>query len=145
MSEIKVEKLESKYAEECAKIESELLGETSKEKILATLESDVLHYYVLVSGQKVLGFFECQIISPEAELYDIAIKKDYQGKGYSKILMEYFIDLCKNQNCDTIYLEVNSINNKAINLYKKYGFSEYSIRKNYYGKNDAILMKLSLI
>ena len=47
-------------------------------------------------------------------------------------------------NCATIFLEVNSINSKAISLYKKYGFVSYSTRKNYYGENDAILMKLEL-
>ena len=58
--------------------------------------------------------------------------------------MNHFIELCKEQGCDTIFLEVNSINQKAINLYHKFGFVAYSKRQNYYGENDAILMKLSL-
>ena len=79
------------------------------------------------------------------ELYDIVVSKENQGKGYSKILMDYMISLAKENNVETILLEVNSINNKAINLYQKYGFKEYSIRKNYYGDSDAILMKLKLL
>jgi ribosomal protein S18 acetylase RimI-like enzyme len=39
---------------------------------------------------------------------------------------------------------VNTNNIKAINLYTKFGFVEYSRRKNYYGDNDAILMKLDV-
>ena len=39
-----------------------------------------------------------------------------------------------------ITLEVNHTNLIAINLYKKYGFKPVSVRKNYYGSSDAILM-----
>lgn len=125
-------------------IESALIGKTSESKIRDTIESSTLFYYVLKVDEKVVGFFECSIISPEAELFDIAISKEYQGKGYSKLLMNYFVDLCKQSNCNTIFLEVNSINNVAINLYQKYGFAKYSLRKNYYGDNDAILMKCEI-
>ena len=94
-----------------------------------------------IQDNEVIGFFECSIILPEAELYDIVIDEKYQGLGYSKILMDYFLNLVKESRVETIFLEVNSINNKAISLYSKYGFKEYSIRKKYYGDNDAILMK----
>ena len=144
MDKMKIVPLEKRFAKECETIESSLLSKTDLDKILKTIESEVLHYYVMLDENQVIGFYECQIISPEAELYDIAIKKDEQGKGYSLLLMNHFIELCKEKGCDTIFLEVNSINQKAINLYHKFGFVAYSKRQNYYGENDAILMKLSL-
>ena len=144
MESLKIVPLEEKFVSECEKIESSLLSKTNIDKILKTINSDVLHYYVLLKDEKVVGFYECQIISPEAELYDIAIKQDEQGKGLSLLLMKHFLELCKNCDCDTIFLEVNSINQKAIKLYRKFGFETYSKRQNYYGDNDAILMKLSL-
>ena len=58
--------------------------------------------------------------------------------------MNFYLELAKRKGCDTILLEVNSMNNKAINLYKKFGFVAYGERKNYYGENDAILMKLQV-
>ena len=58
--------------------------------------------------------------------------------------MDKLILICKENLCETIFLEVNSINYKAISLYEKYGFKSYLIRKNYYGENDAVLMKLDL-
>ena len=125
-------------------IESALIGRTSEEKIRDTIESLTLFYYVLKVDKKVVGFFECSIISPEAELFDIAVSKEFQGQGYSKLLMKYFVELCKKSSCDTVFLEVNSINNIAINLYKKFGFAKYGVRKNYYGDNDAILMKCEI-
>ena len=129
---------------EVYEIEQSLLGNTSVKSISETLESNTLSYYVLKNGAEVLGFLEISIISPECELYDIAIKKEYQGKHLSNLLMDKLISICKENLCETIFLEVNSINYRAISLYEKYGFKSYSIRKNYYGENDAILMKLDL-
>ena len=47
--------------------------------------------------------------SDEAELYEIAIKKEFQGKKLSLVLMDYFLDFCKSKNVGTIFLEVNTI------------------------------------
>ncbi len=125
-------------------IESKLIGITREEKVIETINSTTLKYFVLKINGEVVGFFECSIIAPEAELFDIAISETYQGRGYSKILMDYFLSHCKECGCNTIFLEVNSINHKAIKLYEKYGFVSYGIRKNYYGENDAILMKCEI-
>ena len=38
----------------------------------------------------------------------------------------------------------NNINQVAINLYNLFDFKSYSVRKNYYGDNDAILMRKDL-
>ncbi len=145
MDSLVVEKLSEKYVLPVFELEKKLIGNASIDTIKNTLSSETLDYYVLLDGDLVIGFFECMIIAPEAELYDIAIDNNFQGKGYSKILMEYFLTLSKQKGCNTILLEVNKINNKAISLYKKFGFVVYGERKNYYGDNDAVLMKLEII
>ena len=145
MTNLKVEKLSEKYIDSVFKIESQSIGKCDIETIKNTIKSNTVNYYLLLENNEVVGFFECSIIPPESELYDLAIVKDKQGKGYSKILMNYYIDLLKSKNVETVFLEVNIINNKAISLYEKFGFKKYSERKNYYGDNDAILMKLDLV
>lgn len=140
----KIEKLSQKFVSQVAKIESELISNVSEESISSTIDSEVVSYFVLLDKNKVCGFLECSFIAPESELYEIAISKEYQGKGYSKILMNFYLKLAKEKMCETIFLEVNNINMKAINLYKSYGFVEFGRRKNYYGSNDAILMKLMI-
>lgn len=144
MSEFEIKKLEQKHVLDVFEIEKSLIGNCTMRSILNTLESETNSYFVLEKDGKVIGFFECLIITPEAELFDIAIEPGYQGKGYSKMLMNYFFELCKNNKVETIFLEVNNMNSKAQNLYKKFGFEQYSVRKNYYGDNDAILMKCKI-
>lgn len=142
---LKVVKLEEKYIKKVAEIESRLIKPVSEQLVANTLESDNCHYLVLTDNDEVYGFLQYLMIVPETELYEIAIDEKFQGRGYSKILMDYYIDLAKKNNCDTIFLEVNIINKKAISLYNRFGFTEYGRRKNYYGENqDAILMKLMI-
>ena len=136
-----ISKMTDEDVESVFEIEKELLGTADISSIISSFKSNVLCYYVLKKEDEVVGFFEVSMIKPDCELYDIAIKKEYQGLKLSKLLMDYLFKLCRENQYETIFLEVNSINNKAINLYKKYGFEEYLIRKNYYGKFDAILMK----
>ena len=141
MDNLIVKKLTQFEIDKIYELEENYIGKCDRLSIEKTLDSETLSYYLLLINEEVVGFFECSIISPEAELYDIVVDEGYQGLGYSKILMDYFINLVKDNNVETIFLEVNSMNYKALSLYKKYGFVEYSLRKNYYGNNDAVLMK----
>ncbi len=144
MDELSIELLSVKYVDQVYELQKKLLGNVDIDEIKGTIQSDKLKYYLLLKDDKMIGFFECLVIAPEIELYDIVVDKQYQGCGYSKIMMDYLISLAKKFECDTIYLEVNNINNIAINLYKQYGFYKYSERKKYYGNNDAVLMKLDI-
>lgn len=145
MENFRIEKLEKKYIEDVFLIEKTFFGLENSSVIESSLESETLDYYVLLEGRKVVGFYECSIILDEAELFDIAVREEYQGKKLSNILMNHLVENCRHRNVRTIFLEVNINNTKAINLYDKFGFKEYSRRKNYYGDSDAILMKLELV
>ena len=142
--EVIVSKMEEKDAIAVYQIERDLIGTSTISSILQTLNSDTLNYYTLKYNDEVIGFMEISLIPPDCELYDIAIKKSFQGQHLSDILMKYLFKICNDNKCETIFLEVNNINSKAIRLYKKYGFEKYFIRKNYYGKSDAILMKVDV-
>lgn len=95
-------------------------------------------YIILLKDNEIIGFINFDIIYDRIELININVLDKYQGNGYSNILMDKMISYNDYIN---ITLEVSSKNIKAINLYKKYGFIEEAIRKNYYPDSDAILMK----
>lgn len=141
MDQIKIKKLSLEDVDDVFQIEKTFFDVTEKQSIISSLEKENLNYFVLYFKEIIVGFLECSIVLDEAELYEIAVKKEFQGKGFSNYLMEYLLYFCDSKNVRTIFLEVNTMNSKAINLYKKFGFVEYSIRKKYYGDNDAILMK----
>ena len=141
-NDFSVEKMTQNDISDIFYIEKKLLGTGDIGTIASTLESETLTYYVLkYKGSEIVGFMEISMVKPDCELYDIAIKKEFQGNKLSHILMDFLIELCKREHCETIFLEVNSINSKAIKLYRTYGFENYFVRKNYYGKFDAVLMR----
>lgn len=78
----------------------------------------------------------------------ISVKKDYWGIGIGSAVMREFIEFAKNNNIKNIGLGVKASNNKAINLYEKFGFEKVGFHKNYFNVNgnfdDEILMDLYL-
>jgi len=139
---IRIEKLKKNMIEDVFEIEKTFFDLKTNQSMLDSFDSKNLFYFILFLNEQIVGFLEFSIFLDEAELFEIAIKKEFQGQKLSVKLMNYFIDFCKKKNVSTIFLEVNIINSKAISLYEKFGFVRYGIRKKYYGDNDAVLMKL---
>lgn len=102
-------------------------------------------YFILFQKNKIIGFLNIFEIYDKIEIVNINIKDEYQGKGYSKLLMDKLITYSNNHNIKNITLEVNSNNSIAINLYKKYEFKDVAIRKKYYNGIDGILMERKMM
>ncbi|WP_314394603.1 GNAT family N-acetyltransferase [Leptotrichia shahii] len=108
--------------------------------------------------KNVLGYIVFYGTIESTDVFEVAIEKKYQGRGFGEILMTESMgklsedrknlkgnDLWENEKTDffenKFLLEVNEKNVKALKLYKKIGFEEISIRKNYYGKDEnAVIM-----
>lgn len=109
------------------------------------LKSNNSEFIVAKLENEVVGFAGAKFIIDEADIMNIAVKSSYRKQGIASLLLKNLIDVCKNNNINSINLEVNEENFPAINLYKKYEFLEVGRRKNYYdGKFDAILMKKNI-
>ena len=86
MEGFKIRKMEEADVCEVLEIENELIGKTNKQTIFGYACNDVLSYYVLEKDNRVIGFYELSIISPEAELFDIAVSKIFREKVLEKFL-----------------------------------------------------------
>ncbi len=107
-----------------------------------TLEEDYKNSNYLVAKQndEIVGFVGTKTILNELEIMNIVTKEDKQNKGIASSLLSYII---RKNIVEKINLEVNEHNINAIKLYRKFGFQDVGIRKNYYnGKDDAIMMTL---
>jgi ribosomal-protein-alanine N-acetyltransferase len=85
-------------------------------------------------------------IHPEIQIIDIEVKHDHRNKGYGKRLLQELISIAKNGSYTKIFLEVRASNSVARHMYDTFGFTETSVRKDYYSSptEDAILMERSL-
>ena len=57
-------------------------------------------------------------------LFCMAVKKDYQTKGYGAALWEETMRIAHKHNKEYILLDVNNKNVNAYNWYKRIGFDE---------------------
>lgn len=85
------------------------------------------------------GYALGSIICGEAELYRIAVSPDFRRNGLGEKLLSDFIAQCRLRDGEKIFLEVRSRNAPAISLYRKAGFEEISVRRGYYGDDDAVI------
>ena len=99
---------------------------------------------VYEKANQVVGFCILQPVLDEANLLLMAIHPSQQGKGLGYELLDYSIQLLKN-NPIQIFLEVRESNIPAIRLYEKTDFHQIDLRKNYYpnidgSKEHAVIM-----
>ena len=119
-------------------IENACFSDPWSEALIAGSINTYNYSFLVCEVDSKIAGFAIFLSSFDAELLDIAVLPEYRGRGIGSMLLEHFFDTC---NKDT-FLEVRRSNNSAIALYKKFGFEEIGIRKNYYANptEDAIVM-----
>lgn len=136
--ELKVEDLE-----EIVNIENSLyIDRWTKEAYLRDLENDIAYNYVLEHDGVIIGYYGFWILFDNIDITKVSIRKEFQGMGLSKILLEDLFNRIQNLDVCSITLEVRVSNEKAINLYKKFGFETICVRKQYYNDlEDAYILQ----
>ena len=98
---------------------------------------------VLKKENIILGYAFFSIVATDSHLLNIAVSRNYQGKGYGRKILEKVILQSSVLGATVIFLEVRISNHRAINFYEKFGFKKDAIRYEYYEgtpKEDALLM-----
>lgn len=103
-------------------------------------ENEFSYIFVLENEGIIVGYYGFWVMFEDCDITKVSIRKEFQGMKLSNILMKDCFERVKALGCNKINLEVRTTNERAINLYKKYGFQDVIIRKNYYGKNEDALI-----
>ncbi|MEK5036886.1 ribosomal protein S18-alanine N-acetyltransferase [Sporosarcina sp. FSL K6-3457] len=94
------------------------------------------HYVVAVDDEEVIGHCGMWIVLDECHITNVAVRLHMRGNGIGEALMREAIALCKEMDVRLMTLEVRTTNDTAQNLYRKLGFQDGGIRKNYYTDDD---------
>ena len=138
MSNLLVRKAKLADIPEIHKIEKESFKRPwSFASFLFELKNPFSFFHVLEKDKKVIGYFILWDMGEEFHLANIAIKEQERGKGYAKILLEKILEIAKKENKERIRLEVRMSNERAIKIYRKFGFKMKGILKGYYGDEDG--------
>ena len=119
----------------------------SREAFFNELTKNQFARYLIVEvDQKVVGYCGVWIIIDEAHITNIALLPEYRGLKLGEALMGKVMELAREMGALRVTLEVRVSNERAQNLYRKFGFEEGAIRKQYYTDNmeDALVMWVNL-
>jgi len=84
-------------------------------------------FYVALSGQEVIGGLTTYIlpsiysVTPEAYIYDLAVRRQYQRKGIGRKLLNSLKEYCLTLGIKDLFVQANSEDQPAIGFYKAMG------------------------
>ncbi len=110
-------------------------------------ENNYAHYIVAEDDLgNVVGFCGMWVVIDSAQITNVAVTQTVRGQGIGEGLMKEAMRVAKEYNVDVMSLEVRVSNIVAQNLYRKLGFQDGGIRKEYYSDNqeDALVLWVNL-
>ncbi|MDP3440551.1 MAG: ribosomal protein S18-alanine N-acetyltransferase [Azonexus sp.] len=104
--------------------------------------------WVLRVGGDLIGFSVVMAVLDEAHLLNISVCQRYQGQGYGARLLRHAMETARLNHANRLFLEVRISNERAVELYRHFGFRQIGLRKGYYpasnGREDALIFDKEL-
>ena len=90
----------------------------------------------------IAGYIGMLCVLDEGEITNVAVAEGFRRQGIGERLLSSLLQAGRKEGVDSFTLEVRESNSSARRLYRKLGFQEEGIRRNFYEKptEDAILM-----
>jgi ribosomal-protein-alanine N-acetyltransferase len=101
-------------------------------------------FELAISDNQIVGYAGVFAPGPDAvaDILTVTVIDSYRRQGIAKKLISDIESYCQTKGSSAIMLEVATDNTGAISLYENLGYSQISIRSNYYGAGkDALVMQ----
>jgi len=98
---------------------------------------------------ELLGYWVAMPGVDEMHLLNITVVPAWQGRGLAVAMLDRLVACCRERGLTQLWLEVRVSNERAREVYQRYGFAEVGRRRAYYPvqqgpREDAVLMSLSV-
>lgn len=118
----------------------------TESEFLSLLQNPCYGGWLAIVDGDAVGFIMVSLVPPEAEILTFAVLPERRRRHIGLRLLQHFLAACE-PGIHYAFLEVDCFNQPAIHLYKKVGFHEVGVRKNYYqyspgSFSDALVMRL---
>lgn len=96
--------------------------------------------------ETLIGYVIFYYVLDEGEIARIAVSPAYRRQGVADKIFTGLLDFCVEKNIERILLDVRISNEAAISFYRKLGFADDGIRKDFYDnpKEHALLMSVDV-
>lgn len=107
------------------------------------------HAWVLRDQDRLAGYFLLMAAVDEAHLLNVSVAAERQRQGLGLYLLDKVAACARGLGAESVLLEVRPSNERALGVYRRYGFAEIGRRKAYYPahngqREDAIVMRYTL-
>ena len=119
----------------------------SGETFTSLLDRPGLELLVLEDEREgVIGYAVLWCVLEQGELANVAVVPRLRGRGLGTHLLARVFDVARERGITRLFLEVRASNERALELYRRFGFEEVGRRKGYYDHppEDALIMAASL-
>ena len=100
-------------------------------------------------GGELVGYLVLMLAVDDAHLLNISVAEKRQGMGYGARLLRQAMLAGRQGGATSLLLEVRPSNEKALALYRHFGFRQIGVRRGYYpaqqGREDALVLTHSLV
>ena len=147
MSEITVRRATAEDVDALLQMENECFTDPWDRRTFEGLISNPAVYFIIAENSGVpIAFGGMTVIIDECEILNVAVRPEMRQKGIGRLMVNEILDVCRNLDVVTVFLEHRESNVAAASLYESMGFVPYGIRKRYYSSptEDAILRNLNL-
>jgi ribosomal-protein-alanine N-acetyltransferase len=105
--------------------------------------------FKLMAGNSLVGYLVAMQVIDEVHLLNITIAPDFQRQGWARCLMQWLSLWSYQQAASHLWLEVRESNERALKLYKAFGFEQVGLRKDYYpssrtAREAAVVMRKAI-
>ena len=133
---IRIEPMVATDAPRCAELERLLFADDdpwSPEAFVDALAAGH-HYLSARDGASLIGYAGLARVGMEAEIHTLAVDPAHHRRGVGRALLRAVLDRALGA---TVFLEVRTDNESAINLYRSEGFEVIGTRRGYYRPSGA--------
>lgn len=99
-------------------------------------------------GGDLIGFSVIMRVLDEAHLLNLGVCQRYQGQGHGARLLRHVMALARQHGAAKLFLEVRPSNERAVELYRHFGFNQIGVRRGYYpaaiGREDGLVFDKEL-
>ena len=130
--------------EKVLEIEKESINSWTYDQFLQELNHSFSIFHIAEFNDVVAGYIIAWKVADEIQLNSIAVKQTFRKQGIGGKLLNELYKADTEKKYNSIFLEVRSRNNDAVNFYLDNGFTKTGVRKNYYNDDDALTMEKKL-
>lgn len=114
----------------------------SFQSLAEELSNPLAAFFVAELEGKIVGYAGMNYILDEGYIANIAVHPNFRCKGIAFALLLWLETFADENKLELLTLEVRRSNHGAIRLYKKAGFDEKGVRRNFYTNppEDGLIM-----